>query len=325
VVAALYGTVALLPDTLRPIVKGFIINKLRGDPGMLRDGPAELERRCGVPTIGVLPYLRDVALDAEDSLALDGRRPRPASSAAQGDELDIAAIRLPRIANFTDLDALAIEPGLSVRLVDRVGALGHPDLIIIPGTKATVSDLEWLRGTGLAEAVAPHPILGICGGYQMLGQRIVDLVESGRGEVLGLGLLDVDTTFEPTKVTRQRTGRALLPASGAGRARSHRLTGYQIHHGRTTTHDPWITLDDAYGTEPEGATTGRPIWGTSLHGLFEEDGFRTAFLTQLATLSDKTWTPAGVSFAAARQHQLDRLADMLESHLDLSALEALLS
>jgi adenosylcobyric acid synthase len=116
-----------------------------------------------------------------------------------------------------------------------------------------------------------------------------------------------------------------LPASGASRALSHRLTGYQIHHGRTTTHDPWITLDDAYGTEPEGATTGRPIWGTSLHGLFEEDGFRTAFLAQLATLSDKTWTPAGVSFAAARQQQLDRLADMLESHLDLSALEALLS
>ena len=316
VFAALYGTVALLPGTLRPIVKGFIINKLRGDPAMLRNGPAELQQRCGVPTIGVLPYLRDVALDAEDSLALDGRRPRP-TSASQGDELDIAAVRLPRIANFTDLDALAIEPGVSVRLVDRAGALGHPDLIIIPGTKATVADLEWLRGTGLAAAISAYPILGICGGYQMLGRTIIDPIEAQRTDpVDGLGLLPVDTTFEPTKVTRQRTGRAL----------GHQLTGYQIHHGRTTTHNPWITLDDAYGTEPEGATAaGGTTHGTSLHGLFEEDGFRAAFLAQLATLTNKTWTPAGVSFAAARQQQLDRLADMLESHLDLGALEALLS
>jgi adenosylcobyric acid synthase len=324
VFAALYGTVALLPDELRAIVKGFLINKLRGDPTLLLDGPAELERRTGVPTLGVLPFLKDVALDAEDSLALDGRRPRLVPAHAGADRLDIAAIRLPRIANFTDLDALAIEPGVNTRLVDHPAALGRPDLVVLPGTKATVADLEWLRGTGFADAItqaradAGRAVLGICGGYQMLGRRIVDPghVESDRGEVAGLGLLPVDTTYRPTKVTRQRTGRAL----------GHRLTGYQIHHGRVTPHEPWISLDDSYGRDDEGATTaGGTVRGTSLHGLFEEDGFRAAFLAELATRNGKAWRTSGVSFAAARQHQLDRLADMLEAHLDLGALEALLS
>jgi adenosylcobyric acid synthase len=318
VFAAMYGTVALLPDDLRPLVKGFVINKFRGDPALLAGGPAELERRTGVPTIGVLPYLHDVALDAEDSLALNGRRPRPLAGApAGGDTIDVAAVRLPRISNFTDLDALGIEPGVTVRLVEDPGVLGDPDLVIIPGTKATVADLEWLRGRGLIEAIArtDATTLGICGGYQMMGRTIADTVEAARPDPIdGAGWLPVDTVFSPAKVTRQRRGRAL----------GRRVSGYQIHHGITTTAEPWIVLDDTYGTGPDGAARDRFL-GTSLHGLFEEDGFRAAFLADVARRRGKSWLPAGVSFAAARDAQLDRLADVLETHLDLPRLEALLS
>ena len=324
VFAALYGTVALLPDDLRRLVRGFVINKFRGDPALLGDGPAELERRTGVPTLGVLPYLHDVALDAEDSLALNGRRPRSLATAIDGDPVDIAAIRFPRISNFTDLDALAIEPGVSVRLVDNPSALGDPDLIILPGTKSTVSDLEWLRGRGFAEVLGVAvdrgaTVLGICGGYQMLGATISDPVEAGRPEsVEGLGWLAAVTEFQPTKVTRQRRGRTAGPAA-------QRVTGYQIHHGRTSAARGWITLDDTYGTAADGATArDGAIKGTSLHGLFEEDGFRAAFLAEVTARRGRRWVPTGVSFAAARESQINRLADMLEAHLDMEAVGALL-
>ncbi len=308
VFAALYGTVALLPDDLRPLVRGFVVNKLRGDPALLADGPAELERRCGVPTLGVLPYLHGVSLDAEDSLALPAAGPTTAATGA----VDVAVVRFPRIANFTDLDPLSVETGVGVRFVDRPAALGRPDLVVLPGTKATVADLEWLRGRGLDRAIAGSgaPVLGICGGYQMMGRTIVDDVESGRGRVEGLGWLEAETLFEPAKVTRQRRGHAL----------HQRVAGYQIHHGRVAADQPWIHLDDAYGDTPEGATSGR-MFGTTLHGIFEEDGFRAAFLSQVC----RSFMPSGASFAAARESQLDRLADMLEAHLDLGAVEGLIS
>ena len=300
VFAALYRTVTLHPDALRPLVRRFVVNKLRGDPALLAHGPAELERRCGVPTLGVLPYIHGVSLDAEDSLAL------PEVAPPGGAALDVAVVRFPRIANFTDADPLAMEPAVGVRFVDHPAALGRPDLVVLPGTKATVADLEWLRGRGLHHAIEAcgSRVLGICGGYQMMGRTIVDDVESGRGAVDGLGWLDAETVFEPTKVTRQRRGQAL----------NHRVSGYQIHHGRVRSTQPWIRLDDAYGDQPEGAVCGR-FFGTTLHGLFEDDGFRAAFLAIPAS---------GLSFAAARQAQLDRLADMLEAHLDLVAVETLL-
>ena len=306
VFAAFYGTVALLPDHLRPLVRGFVVNKLRGDPALLGEGPADLERRSGVPTLGVLPYLHGLSLDAEDSLAL------PEVAPAGGEPLDVAVIRFPRIANFTDLDPLTMEPAVGVRFVDRPAALGRPDLVVLPGTKATVTDLEWLQGRGLHTAVEASgaPVLGICGGYQMMGRTITDDVESNRGTVEGLGWLDAETVFQPTKVTRQRRGHAM----------HQRVTGYQIHHGRVSAADPWISLDDAYGADAEGSRRDRFV-GTTLHGLFEDDGFRAAFLSCLSGGRE----PSGVSFAAAREVQLDRLADMLEAHLDLAAIETLLA
>ncbi len=320
VFAALYGSVALLPDELRTVVRGFVVNKFRGDPALLGDGTTELQRRSGVPTLGVLPWVDDVALDAEDSLALAGPRPR-ASGAPVPDRLDIAVVRFPHIANVTDLDALSLEPGAEVRLVERASALGRPDLVVLPGTKATVSDLAWLRGQGLDRAVLDSGamVLGICGGQQMMGGVIVDRFESGRGRVEGLGWLDVTTTFAGHKVTRRRQGVAW----------GHGISGYEIHHGRTTRGPgvrPWIDLDDTHGAEAEGATdlAGGRFLGTVLHGLFESDGFRAAFLAEVGRRAGRVLAPCGVSFAAAREGQLDRLADLLEAHLDLAALEAII-
>ena len=326
VFAALFGTVALLPDDLRPLVKGFVINKFRGDPALLGDGLADLERRCGVPTLGVVPWIHDVALDAEDSLALEGHRPR-AAGAAVADSVDVAVIRLPRLSNFTDFDALGIEPGVGVRWVSRPAELGDPDLVVLPGTKATVADLEWLRGSGLDRAVeraATRPggplVLGICGGYQMMGRDLLDDVESGRGAVSGLGWLATRTVFAPTKVTRQRRG------SWAG----HRVAGYEIHHGVVTPapgEAPWLELDDVDGCAGEGCGDPRvgPWVGTTLHGLLEGDGFRAALLRAVAARRGKRWEPAGVSFAAAREAQFDRLADALEAHVDMPAVGRLIA
>ncbi len=324
VFAALYGTVALLPDHYRPLVRGFFINKFRGDPALLGSGIADLQRRCGVPTLGVLPFLHDVALDAEDSLALAGHRPCAAAPAVS-DSLDVAAIHFPRLSNFTDLDALAIEPGVSVRLVDSANALGSPDLVILPGTKATVADLEWLRARRLDEAIAERRrggalVLGICGGYQMLGRHIRDDVESKRGEVKALGWLDVTTTFGARKITRQRRGIAM----------GRRVGSYEIRHGTTERGAQaagWVHLDDVYGTEGDGAVDldDAGVLGTSLHGMFEEDAFRATFLTEVGRRRDKSFIPAGVSFAAARESQFERLADLIEGHVDRHALDHLLA
>jgi adenosylcobyric acid synthase len=323
VFASLFGTVELLPRHLRRRVAGFVINKFRGDPGLLGPGLVELEARTGIPTLGVLPWVDGLHLDAEDSLALReawGPAGTEAAVPVAGDTLDVAIVRFPRISNFTDADALAIEPGVTVRYVTDAAGIGQPDLVILPGTKATVADLAWLRDRGFdgaLAALAPSTtVLGICGGYQMLGRSIDDDVESAAGAVRGLGRLPAATTFEPSKITRPRCGTAL----------GHPVTGYQIHHGRTASDAPWITLTDRWGTDDEGAVNADgSVFGTSLHGLFESDGFRTAFLAAVATRRGKTFVPSGVSFAAAREAQFDRLADLVGAHLDMPALEQLIA
>ena len=326
VFAALYGTVALLPDRYRALVHGFLINKLRGDPALLLDGCARLEAACGVPTLGVLAHLTGLGLDAEDSLALHGPRPAPAGPAL-GDGLDVAVIRVPRISNVTDVDALSIEPGVGVRLVDDPAALGDPDLVVLPGSKATVADLGWLRRRGfdralhrLVEREEPGLVLGICGGYQQLGRLIVDDGVKGPsgGGAAGLGLLDVATTFAPSKVVRRRRGVVM----------GQPVDGYEIHHGRVERGagtPAWVHLDDAAGAEEEGAVDPdrAAVLGTSVHGLFESDAFRATFLTEVGRRRGKAFVPAGVSFAAAREAQIDRLADLLEASVDLDRLFAI--
>lgn len=322
VFAALYGTVALLPDHLRACVRGFVINKLRGDPSLLLDGCAQLADRSGVPVLGVVPWLSTTGLDAEDSMALS--RPARSSGRALADELDVAVVRFPRISNFTDLDPLAIEAGVRIRYVHDRAALGAPDLVVLPGSKATVDDLAWLRRSGLDAAIerSDAVVLGVCGGYQMMGEQIDDPVESGAGIVEGLRWLPVTTGFAPDKVTRLRRGTAL----------EQRVHGYQIHHGRvrTTGGEAFVSLDaDHDGGDENAATVVDGIqcghrYGTTLHGLFEADQFRRDFLGLVARHRGKHFVSAGRSFEQVRLDALDALADALDEHLDMPAIERLI-
>ena len=329
VFASMYGTVGLLPDELASCIRGFVINKFRGDRSVLAPGPEDLERRTGVPTLGVLPWIDGLEIDAEDSLALrrfgPNRFGRNTEMHRAGPVIDVAVVSFPRISNITDLDALALEPDVRVRLVDRLEALGSPDLIVLPGTKSTIADLQWLKQTGLAGAIADLAsrgqsdgdrlpvVLGICGGYQILGEKIEDSVESPEPAVAtGLGLLPVSTVFETEKVTERRRGTAL----------GQPIDGYEIHHGRTSGGLSWMELTDRSGAVVrEGCTAeeGR-ILGTSLHGLLESDPFRQALLADISSRAGRTRRPSGVSFADARQARCDRMADAIERHLDLSVI-----
>ncbi|MBG6100165.1 adenosylcobyric acid synthase [Micromonospora vinacea] len=317
VFASMFGTVALLDPADQALIAGFVINKFRGDLGLLQPGLDMLRQVTGRPTYGVLPWALDLWLDAEDSLAYGRVLGRPA--APHGSEwLDVAVVRLPRISNATDVEALATEPGVRVRLTIEPAELAAADLVVLPGSKSTVADLAWLRETGLADAVATHvaagkPLLGLCGGFQMLGRAIHDPVESRQGSVPGLGLLPIDITFDPRKTVRQSagTGHGGLP-----------VRGYEIHHGYVSQADPGLTPlltgDDGVG---EGAVLGA-VHGTHWHGAFESDGFRRWFLTEAARLAGRSGfrvAPA-TSFAAARERSLDLLGDLVEEHLDTDAL-----
>jgi len=317
VFAALFGTVALLPDELRACVRGFVVNRFRGDPSLLGAGFAELESRCGVPTLGVIPLVDGTDLDAEDSLALDRW-----SIVAQDATLDVAVVRLPCIANFGDLDPLRVEPSLSLRWVTRGSELGRPDLVVLPGSKATRDDLAWLRCTGLPDAIAASgtPVVAICAGAQMAGAAIEDPdgVEGESGDAEGLGWLPLRTRFEGSKVLDRPSG-SVVAGVGAG----GRVDGYRIHHGRVTGLDgaqPWLVDDD-------GTVLGWQhgvVLGTTMHALFENDGLRRAVLGWAASRSGRTWVPGTRPFASVREERLDRIADALEAHVDLGALFALI-
>jgi adenosylcobyric acid synthase len=314
VFAALYGTIALLEPEDQALVSGLVINKFRGHRDLLAPGLREITKLTGRPVLGVVPYLARNWLDAEDAVAVEGGY---GDQGAAGSGLRVAVIRLPRISNFTDVDALALEPGVAVRFVCTPAGLDDADLVIVPGTRATVADLAWLRGQGLDTALldraaAGRPILGICGGYQMLGTVIHDEIESGHGSVLGLGLLPVATRFAAGKTLRRPAGYA------AGTA----VDGYEIHHGAVQVDggEPWFTSEPGGGTALDGCRQG-PVYGTLWHGIMEGDEFRRAFLSEIARLAGLEFTQApGTRFEQARQEQFDALADAVEEHLDTSAL-----
>jgi adenosylcobyric acid synthase len=245
-------------------------------------------------------------LDSEDSLAL---RDRVRTASPDADALRVAVVVLPRVSNFTDVDALCLEPGVQVSFVDQPRDLATADVVVLPGTRATLADLAWLRQTGLADAVAAHAarggaVLGICGGFQMLGSTVADPdgVEGAAGaSAAGLGLLDVATTFDEEKVLRLPRGAAL----GA------EVTGYEIHHGRVAGGG-----DDAF---PGGARRGA-VFGTMWHGSLEGDAFRRAWLAEVAGLLGRdAFRPGEVSFPAAREARLETLADAVEAHIDVDA------
>jgi adenosylcobyric acid synthase len=276
-----------------------------------------IEGYTGRPVLGVLPYLRDIWLDAEDSLTLEGRPPTTGRAAPYGREpLAVTVVRLPRVSNFTDVDALMLEPGVEVSFTTGPRGIAEADLVVLPGTKATVSDLRWLRERGIADALAARvaaggAVLGICGGYQMLGESIDDPVESRSGVTQGLGLLPVVTDFAPDKTLARPT------ANGFGRPVT---TGYEIHHGLVDVRGGEPLFTDADGRAVDGCVSGN-VLGTLWHGTLESDEYRRAFLHWTAQRAGRSFAPdPGTDFAAARQAQYDRLADAVVEHLDTKAL-----
>lgn len=314
VLAHLFGTVAVLAPEDQKLIAGFIVNKFRGDPSLLKPGLDQLAVLTGRPTYGVLPYSDQLWLDAEDSLSVTAGavvgRPAPPC----GEQwLRVAAVRLPRISNSTDIEALACEPGVTVRWITEPAELADADVVVLPGSKATVADLQWLRERGLADELVAHRgrggvVLGICGGLQMLCRRIEDTVESGRGITPGLDLLDADIAFATDKTVR---------SWGAP------LRGYEIHHGQVVrcSEEAWFEADgSAQGYTRDG------VFGTHWHGLFDNDAFRREWLARAAEKAGVTGFQVApdINVADRRDTQLDLMADLLAAHLDIDAVLALL-
>jgi adenosylcobyric acid synthase len=323
VFASLYGTVELLTTEERALVKAMVVNKMRGDHSLLDPGIAELRRRTGIPIAGVLPYFTDIHIPEEDSLGLD-----PLASGGPASAVDIVVMRLPHLANFDDFDPLRREPGVRLRYVDALAGLGNPDLIIIPGSKTTIADLQWLRAQGLTQAIIARratgtPVIGICGGFQMLGRRLRDphRVESILPEAEGLGLLPQTTIFEPSKTTHQVTAaiaarRGVLSLCGEGR-----ITGYEIHMGRSEGDEgdaPFLFISRSGKTvslregliDAEGLTL-----GTYMHGLFHNENVRRGIVQWLAQRKGVTLPAHTGDFDQDKDY--DRLADFVERHLDM--------
>ncbi|MFI6350900.1 cobyric acid synthase [Streptomyces sp. NPDC050560] len=308
VFASFFGTLALLSPEDQALVAGFLVNKFRGDVSLLEPGLGMLRELTGRPTLGVLPYRQGLGIDEEDGLGLARRGALAPVAPPHGAEvLRVAVCAVPLMSNFTDADALAAEPGVAVRFVERPEEVADADLVVVPGTRATVRALAWLRERGLAaelarRAAAGRPVLGICGGFQMLGERIDDEVESRAGRVEGLGLLPVRVAFRPGKTLARPSGLAL----------GERVHGYEIHHAVASVH----------GGEPflDGCRVGQ-VWGTHWHGSLESDGFRRAFLREVARAAGRRFEPApGVRFEELREAQIDLLADLVEEHADTDAL-----
>ncbi|HEU0104409.1 MAG TPA: cobyric acid synthase [Mycobacteriales bacterium] len=313
VFAALFGTLALLSPADQALVCGFVVNKFRGDVALLAPGLEMLRGLTGRPTYGVLPWTEGLELDVEDSLGLSA--PVAPLPPVGSDVLRVSVVRLPRLSNWTDVDALRSEPGVLVRFASTPAELADADLVVLPGTRATVADLAWLRSRGLdrvlgERAAAGRPVLGICGGYQMLGRTICDEVESGAGETAGLGLLPVRTVFGREKVL----GR---PVGTYGPHAVH--SAYEIHHGVLTRDggEPLFAPD-------EGCRLAA-VLGTVWHGALESDGVRRALLAEVAAATGRAWLPGSGSFAAVRQARLDALGDLVADHLDTAAVLALLA
>jgi adenosylcobyric acid synthase len=330
VFASLVGTLELLDPDERARIAGFIINKFRGDLGLLRPGLDLLTARTGIPVIGVLPFLDRLRLADEDSLSLEARhgRQRPGPEA-----LDIAVVRLPRISNHDDFVPLEHEEGVVVRFVEHPRELDGADLVILPGSKSTVADLAWLRARGLADAITARArrleaVLGICGGYQMMGRTIEDPagIESPQAMTPGLDLLPVRTTFASPKITADVRARATTACFlTEALAPDHALRGYEIHMGRVTPLSPAPHLfavsrrNGEACLDAEGAVSETGVAaGTLLHGLFENEGVRASLLGFLRRRRGLPPPPARP--LPSRDEDYDRLAAALREHLDLGDL-----
>ncbi|MEV7423954.1 MULTISPECIES: cobyric acid synthase [unclassified Streptomyces] len=318
VFASFFGTTALLSPEDQGLLAGYLVNKFRGDVSLLEPGLEMLRGLTGRATLGVLPFRHGLGIDEEDGLnvSLRGAVRESAVAPPYGEDvLRVAVCAVPLMSNFTDVDALAAEPGVVVRFVDRPEELADADLVVVPGTRGTVKALAWLRERGLADALARRaaegrPVLGICGGYQILGERIDDEVESRAGTVAGLGLLPVRVTFDREKTLARPVGTAL----------GERVEGYEIHHGVAEVRGGDAFVTDAEGQRVDGCRVGA-VRGTHWHGALESDAFRRRFLAEVARAAGRRFVPApDTSFGALREEQLDLLGDLIEEHADTDAL-----
>ena len=326
VFAQLIGTVMLLEKKEQERIKGLIINKFRGDKKILEPGLWMLEKRCQKKVVGVVPYL-DVDIEEEDSLA------ESLNQKSRGDGIDLAVIHLPRISNFTDLQAFTLEPDISVRYVGKASELKEPDVILLPGTKNTIKDMQWLRESGLeASILRCHQkgsvIFGICGGFQMLGESILDACGAeGDGSVRGMNLLPVSTAFEEEK-TRTRVQGYVGRLEGCfGELSDKKVSGYEIHMGRTVQKDgakPFVRLEESLqknrkdGIQKEDGCYQGIVFGTYLHGIFDEEEFRSTFVQILCERKGISYQAGQrLTYQEYKEKQFDKLADELRNSLDM--------
>ncbi|MEN1759813.1 cobyric acid synthase [Anoxynatronum sibiricum] len=337
VFASLYGTLLLLPEDQRHRVKGLLINKFRGDLEILKPGLKQLEELTGLPVVGVIPY-GDFDIEEEDGTA-ERLSYRP--QAAESNALQVAVIRLPRISNFTDFHWLEKLPGVELRYVQRPEEVGLPDMLIIPGTKNTLADLAWLRHQGLDQMIwkvreQGGMVCGICGGFQMLGTWLHDplQLESDHGSMPGLNLISAETVFESEKTTTQITGRvkwsSAVQVNGKHDQRSilsdgYEVKGYEIHMGQTMLSEgvaPFAQLTDRSGGQrmDGGISADGKVWGTYLHGIFDNEDFVTALLKSLSKSGDSWDVKAMPSFDVYKEAQYDKLAATVRNSVDMAAI-----
>lgn len=315
VFASIYGTLALLPPKDRKRIKGVVINRFRGDLEILKPGLKEIEKRTKKPVLGVVPYIQGLQLPGEDSLSI--------GDSAGSNGVDIAVIRLPKISNFTDFDPLVYD-GVKVRYVKRSSELGVPSAVVIPGTKNTMADLRWLKrhgfGERLHELAGRVPIIGICGGYQMLGKQIMDdgvEDKNGSSKASGLGLLDVATEFrEYRKTTEQVEGSALTLKGLFKGVAGKRVKGYEIHMGKTWRGKTAKPLFELRGRLDGAVSEDGTVLGTYLHGMFDSADFRGAFLRALKSAHTKA-----VDAEVAWKKSIERAARVVEKSIDIDAIE----
>ncbi len=332
--AQLLGTLWLLEPQERALVRGLVVNKFRGDPSLFDNGIQILENKGDAPVLGVIPYLKDLHLPDEDAVSIETIHYASSSPAeegpqsASGAQIDIAVLALPRIANFDDFDPLKTEAGVRVRYVSSLQDLGNPNAIIIPGTKSTMADLEWLRQNGVADAVIRFAqqggaVAGICGGYQMLGESLYDPhhVESKEHNISGLGLLPITTQFLIEKVTFQVQTRVYYQDGWMSRLNDFILNGYEIHSGETQSQSSWLEITQRNSRQVKvldgSVSANGRVWGCYLHGLFANDEFRRVWLESLGWKSNHRVLSEGELFTQS----LNRLADAVESALNMELLE----
>lgn len=323
VFAQLLGTLWLLGEEDNRYIRGLIVNKFRGDLNLFKEGIRLLEEKSGRPVVGVVPYIKAHEMPEEDAAPIT-------HSTALNPEKDVAVIHLPHISNFDDLDPLRMEKAISLHFVDRVEQLANPAAIIIPGSKSTASDMRWLNDTGLARRVGElagngTAVAGLCGGYQILGKEIRDEqgIESGHDSTEGLGLLPVISIMDTVKTITHSQATVASDKGFLKGITGKTISGYEIHMGKTRTAQPMFQItsrEDKTVTEPDGFITenGR-IWGTYIHGIFENDEFRKAWLDSINIKSTVS------NFRHERAAAYDRLADVLESSLHLSMLDSIIN